>query len=512
MSSEKVDVEQQNEVISTIEKPPREPTDFEIVEGKRSKKGLLLRPQPSNDPNDPLNWPALEKYSTYLTVCFFAFLGLVNSSNFTVAIVPVAKEFHTTTTRAGYLTSIQLLFMGLGNLFWMPLMRITGKRPVYLSSLLLLVITNIWGYFAHSYGSLLASRIVGGFMSAAADATVPAVVADLFYFHERGHCMMVFHTAISAGVFLGPLINAYIVQYAGWRWMLGFMSIAAGVTFSVGLFSIHETAYKRDEAALDLPEQDYAPKRSWWKALSLVGGYDRTASFWKWLGNTLVLLAYPPVLFVGLTIGVFVGWNISIQLTSSRVFTAAPYHWQIHDLGLLSTSAFVGAIISFFIGGRLIDFIANHMTARAGGHPEPEFRLPAMIFPAIIGPMGVLTFGLVVGSGKSYWGAAVGFGGLGFGLTAASNVVVTYAVDAYRAISGEVLVIVFVVRNVMACILSLYIADWIKKEGIKKAFGEMVVIQYAILSLSVVLYFWGKRIRAWTATFGPMKKVLMREV
>lgn len=75
-------------------------------------------------------------------------------------------------------------------------------------------------------------------------------------------------------------------------------------------------------------------------------------------------------------------------------------------------------------------------------------------------------------------------------------------------ISGEVLVIVFVVRNVMACILSLYIADWIKVEGVKDAFGEMVAIQYAILSLSVVLYFFGKRIRAFTGRFGPMKKIL----
>ena len=70
--------------------------------------------------------------------------------------------------------------------------------------------------------------------------------------------------------------------------------------------------------------------------------------------------------------------------------------------------------------------------------------------------------------------------------------------------------IVFVVRNVMACILSLYIADWIKVEGVERAFGEMVGIQYAILSLSIVLYFFGKRIRAWTGGFGPMKKVLQR--
>jgi hypothetical protein len=58
-----------------------------------------------------------------------------------------------------------------------------------------------------------------------------------------------------------------------------------------------------------------------------------------------------------------------------------------------------------------------------------------MVFPAIIGPMGVLTFGLVIANKKSYWGAAVGFAMLGFGLTAASNVVVTYVVDAYRPVS-----------------------------------------------------------------------------
>jgi hypothetical protein len=36
------------------EKTVQELSDIELVEGKRSKKGLLLRPQPSNDPNDPL--------------------------------------------------------------------------------------------------------------------------------------------------------------------------------------------------------------------------------------------------------------------------------------------------------------------------------------------------------------------------------------------------------------------------------------------------------------------------
>jgi hypothetical protein len=74
-------------------------------------------------------------------------------------------------------------------------MRIIGKRPVYLASLLLLVATNIWGYFSHSYGSLLASRLLGGFSSAAADATVPVWFAShtnllfsLYKSREPGSC------------------------------------------------------------------------------------------------------------------------------------------------------------------------------------------------------------------------------------------------------------------------------------------------------------------------------------
>jgi hypothetical protein len=36
------------------EKGVQELSDIELVEGTRSRKGFLLRPQPSNGPNDPL--------------------------------------------------------------------------------------------------------------------------------------------------------------------------------------------------------------------------------------------------------------------------------------------------------------------------------------------------------------------------------------------------------------------------------------------------------------------------
>lgn len=139
---------------------------------------------------------------------------------------------------------------------------------------------------------------------------MPSVVADLFFFHERGHVMMYFNLAISSGAFLGPLINAYLTQYLGWKWMCGVMAIAAGATFLVALVLIKETAYVVGPEGRDLekPASAYDPKRTWGASLGFSVGYDRDAAFFRWIGRTVVLIAYPPVVIAGLTCGLFIGW------------------------------------------------------------------------------------------------------------------------------------------------------------------------------------------------------------
>lgn len=64
--------------------------------------------------------------------------------------------------------------------------------------------------------------------------------------------------------------------------------------------------------------------------------------------------------------------------------------------------------------------------------------------------------------------------------------------------------VVFILRNTIACLMSTYISVWIEQQGIREAFGEVVGVAYMILSLALVLFLFGKRIRAWTVRFGPM--------
>lgn len=153
-------------------------------------------------------------------------------------------------------------------------------------------------------------------------------------------------------------------------------------------------------------------------------------------------------------------------------------------MGLLSISGFIGAVLAFFIGGKLIDIIANRMTRANGGRRQPEFRLPAIIIPALIGPFGILIFGLAISHHTMWVGPAFGYGMQGFGLTAVANVVVTYAVDGYHDLAGEALTVVFVIRNVIATVLALYTKNWQTATGVQNVGCPLPPSRYSISILT----------------------------
>lgn len=46
-----------------------------------------------------------------------------------------------------------------------------------------------------------------------------------------------------------------------------------------------------------------------------------------------------------------------------------------------------------------------------------------------------------------------------------------------KQVTGEALVSIFVIRNTIGMLLSLYAADWIERQGTASVFGEMTTIQ-----------------------------------
>ena len=130
---------------------------------------------------------------------------------------------------------------------------------------------------------------------------------------------------------------------------------------------------------------------------------------------------------------------IVVQLTAAQTFLKPPYRWHVGSLGLLALSGFIGALLAFYVGGPLIDLISNRARRRQGTKQRrPEARLVAIFLPAFAGPVGLLTFGLCIANKTVWVGPAVGYALTGFGLTALSNIAVTYAVDCYQSVSKSI--------------------------------------------------------------------------
>lgn len=456
-----------------------------------------------------MNWSSAAKVTTYATICLFSFIANINGSNFTVAIVPLEKHFHVNPTHATFLVGFNVLMFGLGNILWVPLMRVLGKRPVYLMALAVFVAANAWSTKATSWGSLLGGRMVAGFGASAADATVPSAVAEMFFVDERGHCMMFFHFALASGIFMGPLINAYIVQLHSWRWSCGFLAIAGGVTFILALLLIRETQYHRERR--QWPEGETPAVRPYAGWLSLTVGYNNDKPVKRFLNtfwDIIRMASYPPVFWVGCLCGLFVGWTIVIQITASQTFLKPPYRWKLGSVGLFSLAAWIGVVISFYFGGKLIDLIANR--ARKSEHTikaKPEKRLLALIIPAVLAPVGIIIYGQCLSRKTTWVGPAFGYAMHSFGFAATSNIAVTYAVDSYETFSGEALVTVFVVRNVIAVVCSFYSNVWIGHDGLEAVTGTMAGLQWALLAFAIPFYFFSKQILAFTDTYGPQKRL-----
>lgn len=133
------------------------------------------------------------------------------------------------------------------------------------------------------------------------------------------------------------------------------------------------------------------------------------------------------------------------------------------------------------------------------GVREPEFRLPALLpyicFFIISNVVGA------VGYERHWpWQAIVicGFGFSGLAVTSIPAIAIAYAIDCYKPISGEIMVVGTVLKNVLGFCLSYWVFNIMATDG----WVTVYMIQFAVdmfpVALTIPLYFYGKDLRRWT--------------
>ena len=173
---------------------------------------VVLVPQPSRSRNDPLNWPLWRKDLMLFFICIDTAVVGAWGPMISPGFAQMAEEWDMSYNALNGGLGWGIFVIGISCLFTNSLSVIWGRRPIFLLGNLLLFISSLWGYFAHSYKSLLASRLIGCIGMSPFEVLVTTTIADMYFVHERGLRLAMWGLCLSVGVGGGTIISGYIIQ------------------------------------------------------------------------------------------------------------------------------------------------------------------------------------------------------------------------------------------------------------------------------------------------------------
>ncbi|GES65802.1 MFS transporter [Aspergillus terreus] len=464
---------------------------------------------------DPKLFPRRVRYAGLVTLNCFVFIGNMYASGIPTGFEIIGADLHVPMAQLSDLVSYTVMTMGLCNLFWMPLALCIGKRPAVVISLAMFVGGQIWTCVAKDYNSLLGARVFSAFGLGSVESIGPSILADMFYEKDYASAMATYAFFLAGGSQIGPVIAGYLIKARGWRWFFILCLIVSAVNLVTTFFFLPETLYEPDDAEEPATESDKEPAghvevvparaafdySTYWRSLftlRLSKGARKHGVF-KYFAMVFILplpmLLIPGVLIALMMYGVALGATVSISALGPSLLSPPPYLFSSAALGLFTLSSFIGILVAFPIAGPLTDVLSRILRRRNNNVHKPEHRIPALIVPFIISPIGLIIFGEAISQHMHYAVAAVGQAMATASLALVPSVMLSYVVDAYPRTSGEALVLVNASKNVVAFGLTKGSYAWMEMEGVRKMFFEFAGIQWAVLLLGLPLYFFGPWVR-----------------
>ncbi|KAI9884728.1 MAG: hypothetical protein M1823_003472 [Watsoniomyces obsoletus] len=505
---------------------------------------VVLVPQPSNDPNDPLNWPLWKRDVIIVILSIASIMAAALSPILAANTLTLSFYFRRDFTAIALLTGYHLCGVGVAGVLIVTSARVWGKRHLYLLGTAILVWSSVWAGLSTSYKSFLWARIIQGVGVAPFESLVNASVGDMYFVHQRGIRMALANVSLFGSAFFTPILVGKITATLGWPWTFYLVAIFSAVSFLLIFFFVPETTYVRpaylntdivsvnpghqqEGQAMETsnghhpPNQDYQQqypmtalqgnseqepesnsfagrKDSYLRSLLCFNGRKTHENFFKLLLRPLMLFLHPAVIWACLIQGALIGWTVVIGVVLAAIFLGPPLFFDEVQTGYMYTGAFIGALLGFIVAGVAADWSARVMTRRNNGIYEPEFRLVLILPVLVFGCGGLYGFGITSNNVVKYgWFWPDFFFGLEvMGMVIGAVLAALYIVDAHRDISVEAFTTLLIFKNMFSFALTWGAYDWIVQNGILKTFNILASVQVVVCLLCIPMYVLGKRNRS----------------
>ncbi|CAK7223769.1 hypothetical protein SBRCBS47491_005319 [Sporothrix bragantina] len=488
-------------VVGTPQHPASDKTDEPVL--KCNKHGIVLVPQPSDDPEDPLNWSFAKKHAAMFILALESLLVKFSATLIAPGAHSLAAQFHTAASKATYIGSAPSILYAIAPFFWIPLSHRIGRRPVLLMSQIIALVAAIGVARSESYAQALGCRMVMGFGGSAGLCIGPAAISDMFFLHEKGSRMGVNSILLVVAPYVGGVAGGAVQQNPklGWRWSMYVSAITYAVQL-VGQFClVPETIYEREVAAAEPAEA----KKTVWRRLGFRTPTNPSGeTLLQTFRRPYAMFVYPAVVIPSFWVSTAVmtevantaGFTLNFGITSRFHFTTA-------QVGYCFISGLIGAFSGELLAGPLCDLLVKRTLKK-----EETWRAEKLLKLNLTGLVtivaGLLIYGIQLQGGKpGDWASPLaGMIIFVFGQEIIVTVVMTYMTDCYPDQAAEVAIVFQFFFNLMCFHPPFYTPGWVASAGARTPYIVYAVIPLALFPVLMGPFIWkGEQIRSKGALF-----------
>lgn len=164
-------------------------------------------------------------------------------------------------------------------------------------------------------------------------------------------------------------------------------------------------------------------------------------------------------------------------------------------VGLSYISPLIGVVLASYYTGVLGDKFLLHKARRNAGVAEAEHRLWLFTPSLLLVPGGLVLWGVGASYGVHWFGCVFAAGVIAATNTVGLQVSVAYCIDSYRALSGEAIITVILVRNTMSFAVGYGVTPWVQGMGLRDCFITAGLVGLAQCATFLVMVRYGKGLR-----------------